>query len=92
MARLRVNRHTENLNNNINNIPNDTNDSNRYSSLWNSGFDATWEIDVFGGVSRNVEATNADIQAAVEDRRDVLVTLLAEVARDYADLRGASAI
>src|SRR5439155_18479399 len=51
----------------------------RESSLWNAGFDATWELDVFGAVSRNVEASNADIQAAVEDRRDVLVTLLAEV-------------
>jgi NodT family efflux transporter outer membrane factor (OMF) lipoprotein len=61
----------------------------RESSLWNAGFDATWELDVFGAVSRNVEAANADIQAAVEDRRDVLVTLLAEVARDYIDLRGA---
>src|SRR5262249_1679670 len=35
------------------------NNGNRYASLWNSGFDATWEIDVFGAVSRNVEAANA---------------------------------
>lgn len=64
------------------------NGGDRYSSLWDAGFDATWELDVFGAVSRNVEAANADIQAAVEDRRDVLVTLLSEVARNYIDLRG----
>jgi len=61
----------------------------RYSSLWDAGFDATWEIDVFGSVARNVEAANADIQAAYEDRNDVLVSLLAEVAVNYVDLRGA---
>ncbi len=65
------------------------NGGDRYSSLWNTGFDATWELDIFGSVSRNVEAANATVQADIEDRRDVLVTLLAEVARDYIDLRGA---
>jgi NodT family efflux transporter outer membrane factor (OMF) lipoprotein len=55
--------------------------------LFNVGFDSTWEIDVFGRVRRNVEAANADIEAAVEDRRDVLVSLLAEVARNYTELR-----
>jgi NodT family efflux transporter outer membrane factor (OMF) lipoprotein len=65
------------------------NGTNRYSSLWSTGFDATWELDIFGSVSRNVEAANADVEAAVFDRRDVLVTLLAEVASDYIDLRGA---
>lgn len=57
-------------------------------NLYTAGFDALWEIDLFGGVRRNVEAAEADIQAAIEDRRDVLVTLLAEVARNYIDLRG----
>ena len=56
--------------------------------LFQAGFDASWEIDVFGGIRRNVEAATADVEAAVEDRRDVLVTLLSEVARNYADLRG----
>jgi NodT family efflux transporter outer membrane factor (OMF) lipoprotein len=56
--------------------------------LWTAGFDAAWEIDVFGGVRRLVEAANADIAAAVADRNDVLLTLLGEVARNYVELRG----
>lgn len=56
--------------------------------LYQAGFDASWEIDVFGRVRRSVEAADADIQAAQEDRRDVMVSLLAEVARNYVDLRG----
>lgn len=56
--------------------------------LWQAGFDSTWELDIFGGVRRNIEAANASFQAAVEDRRDVLVTLLGDVATDYIQLRG----
>jgi NodT family efflux transporter outer membrane factor (OMF) lipoprotein len=56
--------------------------------LYRAGLDASWEIDVFGGVRRDIEAAEADIQAAVEDRRDVLVTLTSEVALSYLDLRG----
>lgn len=56
--------------------------------LYQAGFDAAWELDIFGGLRRSVEAANASLGAAVEDRRDVLVTLLAEVATDYIDLRG----
>ena len=56
--------------------------------LFQGGFDASWELDVFGGLRRDVEAANADIRAAVEDRRDVLVTLTSEVALNYIDLRG----
>jgi NodT family efflux transporter outer membrane factor (OMF) lipoprotein len=59
------------------------------SNLFQAGFDATWELDVFGGVRRAVEAADADVDAAVEDRRDLLVSLLAEVARGYVELRGA---
>ena len=57
-------------------------------NFYQSGFDANWEIDVFGGVRRSVEAADATIDATIEDRRDVLVTLLGEVARNYIDLRG----
>jgi NodT family efflux transporter outer membrane factor (OMF) lipoprotein len=53
------------------------------------GFDAGWEIDVFGGVRRDKEAALAQVQAAEEGRRDVLVTLLADVARNYVELRAA---
>ncbi len=51
------------------------------------GFDAGWELDIFGGVRRGVEAADADLQATVETCRDVLITLAAEVARNYIDLR-----
>jgi NodT family efflux transporter outer membrane factor (OMF) lipoprotein len=57
--------------------------------VFEAGFDAGWELDVFGGVRRDVEAAVAQVQAAEEGRRDVLVTLLADVARNYAELRGA---
>jgi multidrug efflux system outer membrane protein len=58
------------------------------TDLYEVGFDSTWEIDVFGGQRRAVEAAIDDIQAAQEDQRDVLVTLLAETARTYVELRG----
>jgi NodT family efflux transporter outer membrane factor (OMF) lipoprotein len=58
------------------------------TSLYQVGFDSNWEIDVFGGSRRAVQAAINDVQAAEEDRRDVLVTLLAEVARTYVNLRG----
>lgn len=56
--------------------------------LYQSRFDASWEIDIFGGRRRAVEAANADIDTAVENQRDVLVTLLAEVALNYIEVRG----
>ena len=56
--------------------------------LYQGGFDASWEIDIFGGLRRAVEATGADLDASVENRRDVLVTLLSEVARNYLQVRG----
>jgi len=55
------------------------------------GFDASWEIDLFGRVRRSVEAAKADAEASVEDSRAVLITTLGEVARTYIDLRGAQA-
>lgn len=58
------------------------------TDLFQAGFDASWEIDVFGGVRRGIEAADADLAASVEARRDVLVTLLAEVAQNYVELRG----
>jgi multidrug efflux system outer membrane protein len=56
--------------------------------LFKTGFDANWEIDVFGGIRRSVEAADATIEASRETRRDVLVTLLGDVAKNYIDLRG----
>jgi multidrug efflux system outer membrane protein len=57
-------------------------------NLFQVGLDAAWEMDFFGGVRRSVEAANADLQAAFEDRRDVFVTLTSEVAVNYVQLRG----
>ena len=62
--------------------------SNNGQDLFRSGFDSSWEIDVFGGVRRSVESADATVEASIEDRRDVLVTLLGDVARNYIDLRG----
>jgi NodT family efflux transporter outer membrane factor (OMF) lipoprotein len=59
------------------------------TGVWEAGFDATWEIDVFGGTRRSIEAANYNLQAAVQDLRDVRVSLLAEVAVNYIQLRGA---
>ena len=57
-------------------------------NLFRTGFDSSWEIDFFGATRRRVEAAQAGVDAAVEDRRAVLVTLLGDVARSYIDLRG----
>jgi NodT family efflux transporter outer membrane factor (OMF) lipoprotein len=56
--------------------------------FFQSSFDASWELDVFGRVRWSVEAAEANIAAAEESRSDVLVTLLADVARNYVELRG----
>jgi NodT family efflux transporter outer membrane factor (OMF) lipoprotein len=61
----------------------------RDQNLFQAGFDASWEIDVFGGVRRAKEAALAQVQASQESQRDVLVTVVAEVARNYVELRGA---
>jgi outer membrane protein, multidrug efflux system len=61
--------------------------SGQQSDLFQAGLDAAWELDIFGGTRRGIEAADADIRAAVEDRRDVLVTLVSEVALNYIDLR-----
>ncbi|MDR3511938.1 MAG: efflux transporter outer membrane subunit [Caulobacteraceae bacterium] len=55
------------------------------------GFDATWEIDLFGRVRHQVESARADAQAAREDVRNAQVVVVAEIARNYMQLRGAQA-
>jgi len=45
-------------------------------------------LDVFGGIRRSVQAATADMTAAEENRRDVLIILLGDVGRVYAQLRG----
>lgn len=62
--------------------------SNQIINLLQLGIDAQWEVDFFGGVQRAIEVADATIDSEVEHRRDVLVTLLGEVARNYIELRG----
>lgn len=57
--------------------------------VWDAGFDAAWELDLFGRVRRSVQAQGALVQASREDLRDVQVSLAAELARSYFELRGA---
>jgi NodT family efflux transporter outer membrane factor (OMF) lipoprotein len=55
--------------------------------LYAAGFDAGWELDLFGGIRRSVEAAEAEMRASEEDLRDVLVSLLAEVGLNYVEVR-----
>jgi len=57
-------------------------------NLFQAGFDATWELDLFGGTRRSIEAAQADLEATAYDRDAILLTLLAEVSRNYIKLRG----
>jgi outer membrane protein, multidrug efflux system len=57
--------------------------------LWDVGFDASWEVDVFGRVGRKVKAQSALAEASQHGLEDVQVIVAAEVARTYFDLRGA---
>ena len=57
--------------------------------IWDAGFDASWELDVFGRVRHNVQAQGAFVGVTQEDLRDVQISLTAELARAYFDLRGA---
>lgn len=59
------------------------------TTAYQAGFDASWELDLFGGVRRSVQAARADSEAAAASLQDAQVTLFAEVARNYFDLRGA---
>ena len=61
----------------------------REIELYDAGFDAAWELDLFGRVRRSIQASTADVAATEAARRDVLVSLIAEVARNYFELRGA---
>ncbi|WP_312478287.1 efflux transporter outer membrane subunit [Kosakonia cowanii] len=61
-------------------------------NLYQGSFDAQWELDLWGKVRRQVEATTAQQQQAIEQRNDALVSLEAEVARAWLQLRGAQSI
>ena len=56
--------------------------------LYQGGFDASWEVDLWGRIRRSVESSTASSDAAAEAQRSALLSTLAEVARDYVQLRG----
>lgn len=58
-----------------------------HTNLYAVGFDATWELDIFGGARRGIEAAKANTEAAEWARRDGQVSLIAEVVNDYLTLR-----
>ncbi|MFO8083864.1 MAG: efflux transporter outer membrane subunit [Desulfobacterales bacterium] len=55
--------------------------------FYTAGFDAGWEIDIFGGVRRSIEAAQADFEALQENLNHVLISLMAEVALNYFEMR-----
>jgi NodT family efflux transporter outer membrane factor (OMF) lipoprotein len=59
----------------------------RSFNSWLAGFDTVWELDLWGKFRRAVEASDADLLAAVADYDDVLVSLVAEVAATYVQIR-----
>ncbi|MDD4914742.1 MAG: efflux transporter outer membrane subunit [Methylococcales bacterium] len=56
-------------------------------NIFKSGFDASWELDLFGGHRRELESAEAELTASAISREDVLISTLAEVARTYLDIR-----
>src|SRR6266704_1267967 len=58
-------------------------------NVWDAGVNASWDLDVFGGIRHTVQARGALADVAQEDLSDVQVSLTAEVARAYFELRGA---
>ena len=56
--------------------------------IWDAGFDASWELDVFGRIRRNVQGQSALVGSARQDLRDVRVVLTSDLVRTYFDLRG----
>jgi len=57
-------------------------------NLFQYGFDASWELDLWGRVQREVESADATVESSVEARRNMLLSVVAELARDYLQLRG----
>ena len=61
------------------------------SNNFQAGFDASWELDVFGGTRRAVESTKAIVEAEEDERQAAVVTLLGDLGNDYATLRATQA-
>ena len=61
----------------------------RLQNTWSTGFDAYWELDIWGRFRRSIEAADADLDASIEDYDAILVALIAETAATYVDYRTA---
>ncbi|HET9064082.1 MAG TPA: efflux transporter outer membrane subunit, partial [Candidatus Binatia bacterium] len=59
----------------------------RNSDFFSTGFDASWEIDIFGRRRRALEQTSAELESSQASLRDALVSVVSEVARNYVELR-----
>jgi len=55
--------------------------------LYQAGLSMAWELDLWGRIRRSVESADASLQASVENYRDILVVLYADIARSYIDVR-----
>lgn len=60
----------------------------RNVNFFEVGFDAEWEIDLFGHTAHEINALKAQMQATEENLADIWVTLSAEIAKNYIELRG----
>jgi NodT family efflux transporter outer membrane factor (OMF) lipoprotein len=60
----------------------------RAGDLFQDGLNASWQLDFFGSTRRAIESADANVEAAGENMRNVLITVAAEVATDYVNVRG----
>jgi len=67
---------------------NNSNYAPRELKLYSAGFDTAWEVDLYGRVRRNIEASDDEVEIQEASIKDVTVSLIAEVARNYFELRG----
>ncbi|WP_263264475.1 efflux transporter outer membrane subunit [Pseudomonas sp. RIT-PI-S] len=78
--------------NSANGLSDPSNENGRHAyNYWDLGLSAAWELDLWGRVRRQVEAANATLEVAENDRRGVLLSLLGDVAHHYIQLREAQA-
>jgi NodT family efflux transporter outer membrane factor (OMF) lipoprotein len=59
----------------------------RTSDFYSTGFDASWEIDIFGRRRRALEQTTAELESSAASLRDTLISVVSEVARNYVEAR-----
>jgi len=59
----------------------------RSLGIWSAGFHASWELDVWGRFRRGIESADANLDASIENYDDVLVTLIADTATTYVEMR-----